>query len=185
MTHMIRTFNELTKREQSLAGGKGGTLAQLYQAGFPVPDGFLVLPAAFADDELTPQAWSRVRAHLARLSTGDDSIAFAVRSSALSEDSTQASFAGEFETVLNKRTHEEIRDAIRTVHRSGRGERVRTYSQAKGIDASHEVAVVVQRMVPAEMSGVLFTARHSPMPPLSRVSWASRQSLAAATPPCA
>ena len=157
MTNMIRAFNELTPERQSRAGGKGATLARLYQAGYPVPDGFVILPAAFAGDQLTPEAWKQVQAHVARLRHADNDMAFAIRSSALSEDSAQASFAGEFDTVLGVRTDEEVRDAIQRVRRSRQAERVRAYSQAQRLDAAHEVAVVVQRMVQADMSGVVFT----------------------------
>jgi phosphohistidine swiveling domain-containing protein len=159
MTDLVRRFNELSVERQPLAGGKGGTLARLYQAGYPVPDGFVIMPAAFAGDELTPQAWSQVQDYLKRLrESGNGMTSFAVRSSALSEDSTQASFAGEFETVLDVRSAERVRDAIHAVRRSRRSERVRAYSQAKGMDTGHDMAVVVQRLVRADMSGVLFTA---------------------------
>ena len=166
MSDMIKSFSELTAQQQSHAGGKGGMLARLYQAGYPVPDGFVILPAAFAPstglghggDELTPEAWTQVQARLDQLRGTDDETAFAVRSSAMSEDSAQASFAGEFETVLNVHTDEEIRRAIHTVYRSRQNERVQAYSQAKGMSAAHEVAVVVQLLVRAESSGVLFTA---------------------------
>jgi phosphohistidine swiveling domain-containing protein len=158
MIDMIRSFNELTTEGQSSAGGKGGTLAQLYQAGYPVPDGFVILPTAFAGDELTVEGWTQVQAYLARMREADNGIAFAVRSSALSEDSAQASFAGEFETVLDVHTDEMIRAAIHTVRRSRQSERVRAYSEAKGMDAAHDMAVVVQRLVRADISGVLFTA---------------------------
>lgn len=158
MTDMVRSFDELTTEQQSNAGGKGGTLARLYQAGYPVPDGFAILPAAFVENELTPEAWRQVQVHLNDLRGTDGKTAFAVRSSAMSEDSAQASFAGEFETVLNVRTDEEVRKAIHTVYHSRQAERVRAYSEAKGITTAHEVAVVVQRLVRAEKSGVLFTA---------------------------
>ncbi len=158
MKEMIRSFNELTAEQQSLGGGKGGTLAKLRQAGYPVPDGFVIMPAAFAGDKLRPEAWVQVQARLARMRKGDSETAFAVRSSALSEDSAQASFAGEFETVLDVHTDEMIREAIRTVRQSRHSERVRVYSEAKGIDAAHEIAVVVQQLVRADISGVLFTA---------------------------
>ncbi len=158
MSDTVKSFNELTAEQQSHAGGKGGTLARLYQADYPVPDGFVILPTAFVDDELTPEAWTQVQAHLNYLRGTDGKTAFAVRSSAMSEDSAQASFAGEFETVLNVRTDEEIRKAIHTVYRSRQSERVQAYSQAKGMSTAHEVAVVVQQLVRAESSGVLFTA---------------------------
>ena len=157
MGRLVCAFSELTAEQQASAGGKGGTLAWLYQAGYPVPDGFVILPSAFDGDELDPEAWAQVQAHLARMRRGDDT-AFAVRSSALSEDSAQASFAGEFETVLDARTDEDIREAIRTVRGSRHSARVRAYSQAHGMDAAHEMAVVVQRLVWADVSGVLFTA---------------------------
>ena len=158
MSDLIRSFDELTAEGQPLAGGKGGTLARLYQAGYPVPDGFVVLPGAFAGDELTTEAWAQVRAHLARMRKVDSGIAFAVRSSAMSEDAALASFAGEFETVLDVHTDEMVREAIHTVRRSRHSERVRAYSEAQGIDAAHDMAVVVQRLVRADVSGVLFTA---------------------------
>jgi phosphohistidine swiveling domain-containing protein len=159
MTEMIRTFDELLPEEQSLAGGKGGTLARLYQAGYPVPDGFVILPGAFADDQLRAEAWAQVQMQLEQARKSENgTAAFAVRSSALSEDSAFASFAGEFETVLDVHTDEMIRAAIHTVRWSRHSERVRAYSEAKGMEAIHDMAVVVQGLVRAELSGVLFTA---------------------------
>jgi len=159
MAKMLRTFDELKTTEQDSAGGKGSTLARLAQAGYPVPEGFVVLPAAFDGDELTVGGWQQVQAQLLGLRKGrNGDPAFAVRSSALSEDSAQASFAGEFETVLDVRTDELVREAIHTVRRSRHSERVQAYSQAKGIEPLHDMAVVVQRLVRADISGVLFTA---------------------------
>jgi len=158
MAEMVRSFKDLTADQRPLAGGKGGTLARLYQAGHPVPDGFIVLPAAFDGDLLRAEAWQQVGERLGSLRGADPNMAFAVRSSAMSEDAAAASFAGEFETVLDVHTDEMIRDAIHTVRRSRRSERVRAYSQAKGMDQDHEIAVVVQRLVRADISGVLFTA---------------------------
>lgn len=155
---MIYSFQQLTKEQAPFAGGKGRTLARLYQAGYRVPDGFVILPAAFAGDDLSPQAWAQVQTQLARLRKVDPQGAFAVRSSALSEDSAQASFAGEFETVLDVKTDADIRAAIHTVRGSRHTARVQAYSQAQGLEqAQHEVAVVVQRLVRADFAGVLFT----------------------------
>ena len=159
MAEMLRMFDKLTANEQRSAGGKGGTLSRLAQAGYPVPEGFVVLPTAFGGDELTLEGWQQVQAQLASLRKRQNGEpAFAVRSSALSEDSAQASFAGEFETVLDVRTDELVREAIHTVRRSRHAERVRAYSQAKNMEPLHDMAVVVQRLVRADISGVLFTA---------------------------
>lgn len=154
----IQFFGELTTEYAQLAGGKGATLAKLYKAGYPVPEGLVILPTSFDGDELSPEAWERVQAGLARLRWGKEKTVFAVRSSALSEDSLQASFAGEFETVLDVSSDEKVREAIRVVRRSRGSERIKTYSQAKGLEGDHDMAVVVQRLVPASISGVLFTA---------------------------
>lgn len=158
MNNMVRSFSELRDEQLAFSGGKGGVLARLYQSGYPVPNGFVILPASFSGDELTPAAWSQVQEHLKRVSNGDGTTSFAVRSSALSEDSAQASFAGEFETVLDVHTNEAIWEAIHTVRRSRKTERVLAYSEAKGMEFDHEIAVVVQRLVPSDISGILFTA---------------------------
>lgn len=156
---MIRAFSQLTKEQGPPTGGKGRILARLYQAGYRVPDGFIILPSAFVGDELQKEAWLQVQAQLTRLRRGSREVSFAVRSSALEEDSAQASFAGEFETVLEVHTNEEIRVAIRTVRRSRHAKRVQTYRQAQGLEvAEPEIAVIIQQFIRADFSGVLFTA---------------------------
>jgi pyruvate,water dikinase len=60
--------------------------------------------------------------------------------------------------VLNVSSDGEVRTAINTVYQSRHSERVKAYSQAQGILAIHEMAVIVQRLVKADISGVLFTA---------------------------
>jgi pyruvate,water dikinase len=158
MATMVKSFRALTPDLQALAGGKGGMLARMFQGGYPVPDGFVVFPAAFAEEHLYQQAWDEIRAALSTLREHQQGVRFAVRSSAMGEDSTTASYAGAFETVLNVQTDQEIADAIATVFRSGRSERVQAYRSAQGVESPQQVAVVVQVMVPSELSGVLFTA---------------------------
>ena len=155
---MIIMLKDLTPDQEQLAGGKGGALARLLRSGYPVPDGFVVLTSAFTGDEIKPEAWETARQLLVRLRRGGKDPAFAVRSSCGGEDSAQASYAGEFETVLDVRTDAEIRAAIGTVRRSRNAERVEAYGEARGLAPVREMAVVVQRLVRAEYSGVLFTA---------------------------
>jgi pyruvate,water dikinase len=163
MMGTVFPFDELPTERQASAGGKSSILARLCQAGYPVPDGLVILPAAFAGDEPSPdilpaEAWAQVQAHLARLRGGDPQAAFAVRSSALAVDSARASFAGQFETVLDVRSDEAVREAINAVRRSRHAERVRAYARARGVETDLEMAVVVQCLVRADLSGVLFTA---------------------------
>jgi len=158
MADMVKSFRELAPELQAAAGGKGGALAKMFQRGYPVPEGFVVLPPAFQDEKLKEQAWEEIRVALNAIRKNNAGALFAVRSSALSEDSAQASFAGEFETVLNVSTDEAIQEAIYTVFRSREAERVKAYSAVQGIEQSHRIAVVIQLMVQSEISGVLFTA---------------------------
>jgi rifampicin phosphotransferase len=155
---MICFFENLTPKQAALAGGKGRTLAQLYQAGYRVPNGFVVFTSAFDDDALNQEAWAQACAALVKLRNDEPGRSFAVRSSALGEDSARASFAGAFETILDLSDDTSIRRAIETVRRSRHTGRVAAYTQAQGLAADHAVAVVVQQMVAAEFSGVLFTA---------------------------
>ena len=156
---MVSSFNQLAKEQALLAGGKGRTLARLYQIGYRVPDGFILLPDAFSGDELKDEAWTQVQTQLTRLRRDGRDVSFAVRSSARSEDSAQASFAGEFETVLDVRTDAEIQAAIQAVRCSSHADRVQAYRQVQGLDSVEpEIAVLVQRFIRADFSGVLFTA---------------------------
>jgi phosphoenolpyruvate synthase/pyruvate phosphate dikinase len=158
MEKLVMHFEELTPELQSLAGGKGGMLARLYRSGYPVPEGLVVLPTAFREDTLNREARNEILLLVDRMRKNHRHARFAVRSSALNEDSAQASFAGEFETVLNVQTDDEILEAVHTVYRSRLSKRVEVYSSVQGIDPSHPMAVVVQLMVSSEISGVLFTA---------------------------
>jgi pyruvate,water dikinase len=155
---MIYEFSTLPTGNVTAVGSKGGTLAQLFQAGYPVPNGFVIAPEAFGEDELRPEMWTAVQTHLRQLQNGNGPMNVAVRSSARNEDSVHASFAGEFESVLNVSNEADIYRAIHTVYQSGQTERVQAYSQAQGLNTHHQVAVVVQKMVRAEWAGVLFTA---------------------------
>lgn len=85
----------------------------------------------------------------------------AVRSSALDEDGASASFAGCLDTFLFVEGESDITRAVVDCWRSAYSERSLAYRAARGrLGGTHEigVAVVVQRMIDGEVSGVLFTA---------------------------
>lgn len=85
--------------------------------------------------------------------------AVAVRSSATAEDLPGAAFAGQQDTYLNVLGGEDVVQAVANCWASLWTDRAISYRRRQGIDP-HEVAiaVVVQKMVPAAMAGVLFTA---------------------------
>lgn len=158
MLDTVKHFRELSPELYKFAGGKGGMLAKMFKGGYPVPEGFVILPSAFREDILNNEAWQETQFLLNEIRKNNKDAMFAVRSSALSEDSKSASFAGEFETVLNAETDDKILEAIYTVFNSRNSQRVKVYSSVQGVDEFHRVAVVVQLMVNSEVSGVLFSA---------------------------
>ena len=83
----------------------------------------------------------------------------AVRSSATSEDLPTASAAGQQESYLNVRGRDQLLRAVRGCWDSLHGERAVAYRRQHRIsEAEVTMAVVVQRLVSAEASGVMFTA---------------------------
>ncbi len=92
----------------------------------------------------------------------DDGKAFvAVRSSATAEDLPSASFAGQQETFLNI-TREDLIQRIKECWASLFTQRAIYYRNEQGFDHDIvDIAVVVQRMVDADKSGVMFTSHPS------------------------
>jgi pyruvate,water dikinase len=82
----------------------------------------------------------------------------AVRSSATAEDSPTTSFAGMNETFTNVRGDDELLARIIDCWASLFAARVCAYRTAHGMTAEPAIAVIVQRMINAERSGVMFTA---------------------------
>ncbi len=90
-------------------------------------------------------------------SVGD--LPLAVRSSATAEDLPRASFAGQQDTYLNVRGKSALLDAVQRCWSSLWTPRALEYRVRQGIDpATVSLAVVVQVMVAAEVSGIMFTA---------------------------
>ena len=87
---------------------------------------------------------------------GDD-VLVAVRSSAASEDSETASFAGQQETFLNVLGADGVVGRVRECWASFFTPRALFYRARKGVLSDTAMAVVVQEMVHADKSGVMFT----------------------------
>jgi len=98
----------------------------------------------------------------------------AVRSSATAEDLPGASFAGQQESYLNVRGAQALLEAMKRCWSSLWTARALDYGARHGIDPSSvSLAVVVQAMVPAEASGVLFTTNPTDRPMTSKLRGAS------------
>ena len=92
----------------------------------------------------------------AYLELGDE-VAVAVRSSACAEDGEAASFAGQQETFLNVVGIENVLEHVAECWASFFSERAMFYRKTKGSLTDLGMAVVVQRQLTSDKSGVLFT----------------------------
>jgi pyruvate,water dikinase len=188
VTGYIRPLERLTRNDEPSFGGKSANLGELLAAEIPVPPGFAISTEAYEtfvreaglpgtiDDALagaTVAAASRtigdamraapvpdeVRAQVseqyARLGDG---VPVAVRSSAVGEDSAEATFAGQQETYLWVRGADSVCDAVRDCWISLYSPPAISYRARLG-DVAHVpvMGVTVQVMVDAEVSGVMFT----------------------------
>lgn len=170
--------------DRDRAGGKAAGLAKLVRAGLPVPDGFVVMAGAMdavlgeTAEAQGPWSEAAVRAEAARrgeaartrplpegmleevrerlAALGD--VAVAVRSSGVEEDARERSAAGQFDTFVGLRGADAVIEAVRACWASVHAQRAAVYRARTGrAPFGARAAVVVQRMAPADVSGVVFT----------------------------
>lgn len=139
--------------DEARFGGKAAQLGQALRAGLPVPPGF-GLSSSFVSRLVAEDPAAKADLVRAFLGLGRP---VAVRSSAIGEDSAGASFAGQHETVLNVRTPEALLAAVARVDGSARTGAALGYRQKLGLTLEPRMGVVVQALVEADCSGVLFT----------------------------
>lgn len=165
----IKHFAEIGDSDLPLVGGKGLNLGKLTAAGFLVPPGFCVTTDAYRTTVGTADTQNSEVVQAAALpellqseiltaynQLGADSVA--VRSSATAEDLPDASFAGQLDTFLNVSEASELLEKIQACWTSLWSDRAVAYRREHGIgDAQLAMAVIVQTMVDAEVSGIMFT----------------------------
>ena len=138
---------------ENMFGGKCFSLGFALRAGLPAPGGYALsvdlVNAISRNDE---SALANVLPLFAELAP-----AVAVRSSAVGEDSTDASFAGQHLSILNVMDAESMIEAIQQVHASAFTEEASAYRQRMEIAGEPAIAVVIQRQVLSEVAGVMFT----------------------------
>jgi pyruvate,water dikinase len=186
----VKFLDEIKKPKVSELGGKGYSLAVLFNNGFNVPRGFILISEAFFEYLRKNNMIEKVR----KLSLGIDENNFreksreirnlilsgkiqeniesevkealsklnanyvSVRSSAVSEDSLRASFAGLHDTFLNvKAETSSVLENVKKCWASLFNDRAVIYRIKKKIPHLEGMAVIVQEMIPAEVSGVVFT----------------------------
>lgn len=176
------TFQQIQEQDAESVGGKARSLGYLFAAGLPVPPGFCVTTAAYR--RLGGQPPTNDASLIEQIGAAYQQLGgglVAVRSSATAEDSAVASFAGQLETILGVRGEVEVCAAIARCWKSLHSERAAAYRREHGVsEDGRAMAVVVQRLVSAEVAGVLFT--RDPLDPqgkrmLVEASWGLGESV--------
>lgn len=157
MSKYVGKFTDITYKTASQYGGKACSLGEMLQAGIPVPTGFAISVSAqeeFADKPFSAEFLSELKTLFSDL----DLNRVAVRSSAIAEDSADASWAGQLESYLNVEL-DGLETAIRKCWDSINSEHAVSYASDKGLRKEDLlVGVAVQAMVDSEVAGVMFTA---------------------------
>jgi phosphoenolpyruvate synthase/pyruvate phosphate dikinase len=161
--------------EMELVGGKALNISKLARKGFPTPEGFVITTKAYdhflefngisTEDEniaeriregLMPPVLSQVIKDAFKEYLQNSPCA--VRSSSPFEDLKSASFAGQYVSFLNIVDEDTLLDAVKECWASLWSRSASEYRKRMGIDSnSIRMAVLVQEIIPAEVSGVLFT----------------------------
>ena len=163
----LRWLGHETCSDVSLVGGKAASLSRL-AADYCVPAGFCLTTTVLeqwtnGDDRDAPS--SRARDALADAyrelgeRCGEIDVRVAVRSSAVDEDGHATSFAGQYETFLNVSGFTGLVEAVGGCLASSRSPRAVEYRRLNGLPVDRvNLAVLVQQLVPSDVSAVMFTA---------------------------
>ena len=130
-----------------IVGGKAQRLFQLREQGYPVTAFFCT-----GGQESEEENRAYLQKHFSKVS------AFSVRSSASVEDGSQISFAGQFETFLGVKPGE-VAEYIAKVAGERKDESLIAYCREQNMDPDEvHMTVIVQEMINADKSGVVFTS---------------------------
>jgi pyruvate,water dikinase len=137
-------------------GGKAVQLGEALRSGLPVPDGFavsheVVCAASSGDEEQAARLAAELEIRCAEWPY------WAVRSSAVGEDSDGASFAGIHKSLLGVYGVAALLAAVREVHASATDAGAVAYRDRMGLTTTLRMAVVVQQLVDSDVGGVMFT----------------------------
>ena len=154
--------------DATLTGGKAASLAVLHDEGMPVPPAY-VLPVAVFNAHLPdagpasrperPELAPDLQITLSRVASelcAQPDQQLVVRSSALGEDGETASFAGQNATYYYI-SAETLEKAVVDCWLSLWSEPALAYRAGLAADAPFGMAVIVQRMIQSERSGVCFS----------------------------
>jgi len=146
---------------ENLAGAKAFHLSKMMRSGYPVPEGFVVLTKTF--EEFAKSKTDLSVGFLNELETALNNIGvekYMVRSSAIGEDGSESSFAGQLSSFISSSKKEDIIANIYKCWQSYDNDNVKTYQEKTGKQLNG-MAVVVQALIEPDYAGVIFTRNPS------------------------
>ncbi len=145
--------------ENNLIGTVKSSLSDLDEASDDSLDyASMKLRDAFESSIIPEDLKEEIKAYYEEMFGAKDHGSVAVRSSATAEDLPTASFAGQQDTYLGVQTLEDLSENIKKCWGSLFTSRALSYRASKGFDhAKVKLAVVIQRMIDSEVSGIMFT----------------------------
>jgi pyruvate,water dikinase len=146
---MIHICGEMDEGERASVGGKGRGVHLLWKCGAKVPD-----TVCIAASMEIGKAVEEVMRHF---NDADGTREYAVRSSASIEDGQVRSFAGQFQSFLKIKGRASLEEHCRRIRNLGSSEHSHIRSYAGEDGRSLEMHILVQEMIDADFSGVLFT----------------------------
>ena len=157
---MIIKLEKSTEENVLALGGKGCGLVRLLNAGFQVPEAWCIPASVYAGNGggLSFELKESLHRFWGEFSEKNEGALLAVRSSATMEDLEASSAAGVFLTTLGVDSPKKLLEAVEKCFESLNSEAAKRYREAKGFEGQGSIAVILQRMVPSEVSGVLLTA---------------------------
>lgn len=153
----VKTFDQISDNDRPLVGGKALNLAIMANHGIAVPDGVCVSAAAY-DQYLQNDSIDQSLIDQLEATRHDLGGQIAVRSSATCEDGVDVSMAGVFDTHYLFDDTQDIAEAMVAIYEQSRSPEVSDLLALHGYESGQvKMGLVVQRLVPAEQSGVLYT----------------------------
>ena len=165
-TDYILTYNDFNSENIDIVGAKASRLVQLKKAGFTVPDFFILSFSCFQKFYKSNRYKNKIpkelslESHLKFLDFDKDSSSkmLAVRSSALNEDGSVLTLAGQFDTILGINNISGLWQGIHKVWHSVENKNARWYLKHFSFrQKKSKMAVIVQDMLQADYAGVIFT----------------------------
>lgn len=153
----VKTFDQIGDSDRVVVGGKALHLATMANHGITVPDGVCITAAShdyyLQNGTIDPALVSELATIRAGLGGQ-----IAVRSSATCEDGSDLSMAGVFDTHYLFDEDQDVSMAMAAIYDQSRSAEVTDLLAIHGYETEQvKMGLVVQRLVPADQSGVLYT----------------------------